>query len=108
MTDLESELRDAMMEQFRRCKKEIHYNPTLVLHYMSEHGATETARWLVNLPHDTSGLTKLWMEGRLNLSVEALVVQPPFAPLFSIEDRRTAYATLAKLQFQFPAGISRP
>ena len=41
-----------------------------------------------------SGLTDLWLLGRTDLSMEALVLTPDFAPLFSDEERGRARARL--------------
>lgn len=97
-----------MVNAYQICIKKLHYHPTLVLHYLGEHTAVETACWLVNLPNDSSGFTRLWQEGRLDLSAEAMILQPEYAALFSVEDRRTAYDTLKAYDFTFPEGVKRP
>lgn len=97
-----------MVNAYQICIKQLHYHPTLVLHYLGEHTAVETACWLVNLPNDSSGFTKLWQEGRLDLSAEAIILKPEYAALFSVEDRRTAYDTLKAYDYKFPEGVHRP
>ena len=97
-----------MVNAYQTCIKKLHYHPTLVLHYLGEHTAVETARWLVNLPNESSGFTRLWQEDRLDLSAEAMILKPEYAALFSVEDRRTAYDTLKAYDYHFPEGVHRP
>ena len=43
--------------------------------------------------------SELWRYGRLDLSVEAQVLRPGFAPLFSEEERAMARARLAEYSY---------
>lgn len=97
-----------MVNAYQACIKDLHYHPTLVLQYLEEHTAVETAHWLVNLPNESSGFTKLWEAGRLDLSAEAMVLKPEYAPLFSVEDRRLAYDILKQYGYKLLATIQRP
>ncbi|MGE5333437.1 MAG: hypothetical protein ACM3N4_01940, partial [Nitrososphaerota archaeon] len=54
-----------MVNTFQTCIRELHYHPTIAMHYMEDHGAVETAHWLVNLRHDPYGFIKLYNAGRL-------------------------------------------
>jgi hypothetical protein len=105
---LASALEAAMMEQFRQCWTQLRYRPTYVLQHLSEHGAIETARWVVRIQNESSGFIRLWEAQRLDLSIEALVLQPRFAALFSVEDRRLAYEALKVHGYVFPPGTERP
>lgn len=97
-----------MVNAFQTCIRELNYHPTIALHHFEKHGAVETAHWLVNLRNDPYGFTKLWEAGRLDLSAEALILKPEYAPLFSLEDRRIAYDVLKEYKYTFPPGIQRP
>ena len=97
-----------MVNAYQICIKKLRYHPTLVLHYLGEHTAVETACWLVKLPNESSGFTRLWQEGRLDLSAEAMILKPEYAALFSVEDRRTAYDTLKAYDYAFPTVVNRP
>lgn len=97
-----------MVETLHRCKTEIKYNPSYVSKYMTEHDGVDTAHWLVNKPDETSGFTRLWEEGRLDLSAEALVLRPEFAPLFDVELRQRAWDTLKEYHWRDLSGIARP
>lgn len=97
-----------MVETLHRCKTEIKYNPSYVIAHMADHDGVDTAVWLVSIPTYSSGFERLWQEGRLDLSAEALVLQPEYALLFPVELRRRAYDTLSQYRYGFPPTISRP
>ena len=59
---------------------------------LTEHGGVETARRL--LPQMSDGFTELWKRNRLDLTVEALVVQLKWDELFSDEERQIALSRL--------------
>jgi hypothetical protein len=65
------------------------YRPTFFLKMLAEHGGVETARRLVR-GSATSGFETLWEHGRLDLSVEALILQPQWRELFSDEEAKIA------------------
>ena len=48
-----------------------------------------------------AGLTTLWECDRLDLSVEAKVLLPEFAELFTAEERAVAQARLAMFGYKF-------
>ncbi|HEX2347160.1 MAG TPA: hypothetical protein VHI51_01875 [Ktedonobacterales bacterium] len=99
---------ELMAVTMSRCIAEIHYHPAYVLRYMADHDGVDTAEWLVSKPDETTGFTRLWEEGRLDLSAEALILRPEFAPLFSTDLRRTASDTLTAYQWKELAKIKRP
>lgn len=49
---------------------------------LSEHGGVETARRLIMASTPSDGFTHLYLQHRLDLTVEAAVVEPEFGPLF--------------------------
>jgi hypothetical protein len=53
---------------------------------VEERGGVEAAKRLLAKNDVQSGLMKLWNCGRLDLSMEALVIDPRFQPLFSEEE----------------------
>ena len=112
MDDIVTQFQLDMINAYQSCIREVHYNPTLVGQHLTEYGAVETARWLVNLPGDTSGntagFTKLWEAHRHDLTAEALILKPQYASLFSVEDRRKAYDALKEYEYAFPPEIKRP
>ena len=62
---------------------------------LREHGGLETAHRLMQSPQVSDGLTELWLRGRKDLTVEALVLRPEYAELFSDDERRRAAERLA-------------
>ncbi len=99
--DLERELSDAFHDGVRRCKK-LGYNPTYFLRMVAEHGALTTARQLITATNPSEGFSRLWELGHLELTVEAIVLQDRFAPLFSSRELRLAHRRLEELGYSNP------
>jgi hypothetical protein len=95
-------------ETMHRCIVEIKYRPSYVLAHLTGHDGVDTAIWLVSIENESSGFTRLWEEGRLDLSAEALVLLPEYAPLFPVELRRRAWDTLKAYDWKALAGVARP
>lgn len=98
-----AEFRDAMREVYRRAKVELGYNATYFLQMLSELGPLETARRLVTATNPSQGFTVLWEKGRLDLSVEAQVLRPEFAELFTDDELEAARARLEAYEYRFPS-----
>jgi len=64
----------AMMDIYRRARSEASYNATRYHQMLVEHGGLETARILINADTVSEGYTALWERDRLDLTVEALVL----------------------------------
>ncbi len=75
----------AMLRIFKRAKDEVGYYRESYWHMLRTHRGVETARALLNSPLPSDGFTELWLRGRLDLTVEALVLQPEWGPLFAHE-----------------------
>jgi len=97
---LETDFHEAMLDVYRRAKTEAHYNPVRFLRMVSERGGLETARHLLHAPTVSEGYTALWERGRLDLTVEALILEPQWQPLFGKEERRIAVERLKEYEFQ--------
>lgn len=65
----------AMFEIYRRAKAEAGYNANIFLQMISDRGGLATAKYLINAPRVSDGYTHLYERGRLDLTVEALVVE---------------------------------
>jgi len=85
-TNVEAEFEQAMRSVYDRAKDEVGYNATYFLSMLAELGGLATAKKLINAPEISDGFAKLWERGRLDLTVEAVVIQPRFAELFTDED----------------------
>lgn len=76
-TDLENRFHEAMVDIYRRAKAEAAYNATRYIQMVSDHGGVEAAKILINAETPSDGYTELWRRGRLDLTVEALVIEDP-------------------------------
>jgi hypothetical protein len=77
-----------MVEQFyRKAKSEAKYNAIRFLQMVTDHGGAEAAHILINSPAVSEGYTALWERGRLDLTVEAMILKnKQFHELFSAEE----------------------
>jgi hypothetical protein len=78
----ESDLYSHLQELIVRCKEELDYTPTYFIQMLEEHGAIRSVSQLVLDPKVSEGFTKLALEGRLDLSVESVVLESPWSSLF--------------------------
>ncbi|RIA01519.1 hypothetical protein D1122_02315 [Cereibacter sphaeroides] len=67
----------AMFSIFQRAKSEAGYTATLFLGMISDRGGLATAKFLINSSKPSAGYTALYERGRLDLTVEALVIENP-------------------------------
>ena len=100
ITDLEREFDMAMMNIYHRAKSEAGYNATRFLQMLQEHRGLETARILLHSPHVSDGYTSLWERGRLDLTVEALILERKWNQLFSDQERRIALNRLEEYKYE--------
>jgi hypothetical protein len=92
----------AMKNIYVRAKNEAGYNAGFFLDMLSSLGGLGTARRLLAGSEVSSGFTALYERGRLDLTVEALVVQPQFADLFSDHELEVARQRLQDLGYSPP------
>src|SRR6266446_6344882 len=87
MQDLTKQFDAAMFGIYRRAKLEAGYNATIFLRMLSDKGGLVTAKYLINSPRPSDGYTHLYDRGRLDLTVEAMVVEnTKWHELFSNEE----------------------
>ena len=86
----------AMHEIYRKAKVEAGYNATVFLRMLQDRGPLETARWLIHTPRPSDGFTALWERKRLDLTVEAHVLQERFETLFTDDERDVCRQRLAE------------
>jgi hypothetical protein len=55
-----------------------------------DRGGLETARYLLHAAKVSDGYTALWERGRLDLTVEAMILNSEWQSLFSDDERRIA------------------
>jgi hypothetical protein len=95
MQDLSKQFDAAMI--YQRAKSEAGYNATIFLRMISDRGGLATAKYLINSPTPSLGYTHLYERGRLDLTVEATVVENPrWHELFTNEELAAASSRLKK------------
>ena len=84
---IEIEFHDAMLDIYRRAKSEAKYNAQRFLQMVVDHGGIDAARMLIHADTVSDGYTALWERGRLDLTVEAMIVESPkFNSLFTDDE----------------------
>jgi hypothetical protein len=97
MQDLSRHFDGAMFDIYRRAKSEAGYNATIFLQMLSDRGGLDTAKYLINSPKQSDGYTALLLRGRLDLTVEAMVVEnAKWHGLFTSEELERARLRLKK------------
>lgn len=104
LADLEQQFHQAMLNIYEMAKHKTNYTPTYFLQMVLEGGGLEAARRLLQKNEVSEGFTTLWVNGRLDLTVEAHVIKPEFQPLFTIEEIAIAKQRLKEVGYAFSAG----
>jgi hypothetical protein len=97
---LEGAFHDEMLNVYDRAKRECLYNAIRFLQMVNEHGGVAAAKLLLASNHHPEGLTRLWVERRLDISMEAVVLRDPWNKLFSKEELRIARKRLDDLGYK--------
>lgn len=94
---LEAAFDTVMLDVDQRAKSEAQYNATLFFRMLHERRGVATARALINSTSVSLGDTELQRRGRLDLTVEGLVVENPrWHPLFAPDEIDRARRRLAQ------------
>ena len=99
MENLELIFHEEMLDIYEKAKRECRYNATRFRQKVLEvEGLAAAKQWLSN---DTpqEGLFKLWELGRLDLSMEKLVLRKQFRKLFTDEELARARKRLHDLHY---------
>ena len=105
--NLNSAFDEAMLDVYRKAQSECDYNATYFLQMIGEYGGLETAKQLLRKSEVSSGFTALWICERLDLSVEAVVLQEQWRPLFTDEELCTARTRLEDLGYSVDKLVPR-
>lgn len=89
----------AMHEIYENALSECGYRATRFLNLVNQIGGLEAARQLLRSDVHAEGLTALWEHGRLDLSMEALVLKEEWKALFSTDEQKSAARRLQKLGY---------
>ena len=98
--DLKKRFNLAMRNIYRQAKYEAKYNAKRYLQMLNENGGLETAHILINTSTVSDGYAALWERGRLDLTVEALILDnPEYHELFKQDELRIAKKRLIDYQY---------
>jgi len=75
------------------------YNPTYFMQMLGEHGGVETAKRLLAGKEPQTGLFELYHRELLHESMEAVVLQDKFRPLFTEKELVEAHRRLEELGY---------
>ncbi len=90
---LEDEFNERMQELYRAGKREGRFSAPLF----------ETARRFLHSPDYAPGFTKLWERKRLDLTVEAVILdEPKWHPLFTPEEMEICRKRLRDYGYPYP------
>lgn len=87
MNSVENKFNAAMQNIYRTAKVELGYNTTRFLQLISDNGGLKAAKILISKKGGTYGFEVLWECNRLDLSVEALVLDEQYLELFTDAER---------------------
>ena len=97
--DLKTAFHEAMLNIYDLGLSKYQYHATRFLRMVGEQGGVSTAKQLLQAPGHPEGFTKLWELGGLKISMEALVLEPRWASLFTEEELRIARKRLEDFNF---------
>jgi hypothetical protein len=103
MSDLEQRFHRAMVAAVEASRREASYNPTYFARMLTDYGGVGAAKRILADPEMKSGFTTLYLANRLDLTVEAHVIKPEFAALFTEDEIRSARRVLKEHHYDFGA-----
>jgi hypothetical protein len=92
-----------MLEIYERAKTECKYNAARFLQMVAERGGLQAARQLLRTPGVSEGFTALCLCKRLDLTVEAHVLNPQWRGLFTEEEIKIAEKRLSDVGYNHRA-----
>lgn len=96
---LETEFHIEMINIYYTAKEACNYNATRFLQMVSETGGYKTAQKLLSSGEPGEGFTTLWECGRLDLTVEALVLIQKYRALFTEQEIEIARDRLESMGY---------
>lgn len=99
--NLELQFHHRMIQIYEQAKSECGYTATRFHNMVANQGGLQAAKALLNSNAYSEGLTRLWEEQRLDISMEATVLKEPWKHLFSEEELSTARKKLVAPGYKF-------
>ena len=97
---LEEQFHKEMLEIYRNAASQLGYYASYFLRMVDDQGGLRAAKQLLRTEELSDGFTRLWAENRLDLSVEALVLQEMWKSLFTKEELATAHRRLKESGYE--------
>ena len=98
--DLARRFHAEMIGVYVKAREECGYTATRFLRMVSENGGLQAARALLAASKISEGFEALWQRGRLDVTVEALVLRAPWKELFTVDELAVASRRLDELGYQ--------
>ena len=105
MEELKRRFEQDMVNIYRTAKLECGYTASRFLQMIGKQGGWATAKQLICKPGGTDGFATLWQHGRLDLSVEALVLRSEYRCLFTAEECTLCEERLREYGFRFSGSM---
>ena len=86
---LEDEFHEAMINIYHRAKREAEYPAPRFIRMVEDIGGVACARKLINATNISNGFAALWERGRLDLTVEAMILETEKYQMLFTEDELT-------------------
>lgn len=103
MNNLAAQFDQAMLTIYRRAKSEAGYDARIFLGMVMDRGRLGTAKYLINSSKPSDGYSALYERGRLDLTVEAMLVEESrWHSLFTSEELAEARARLKAYHYSRP------
>lgn len=99
MNELKSNFERELLKAVETCINLYGYRPTYFLRMLENYGPVNTATQLATANKFHEGFTKLWELGRLDLTVEAIMLRDPHRELFPKEVLAKASSRLKALGY---------
>jgi hypothetical protein len=88
-------------DAIREARDKHGYNPTGFISMIGDYGVQEAVKRLVNSSKPSEGYTRLWELERLDLSVEAIILEEPWKTLYTDKEREKAKKRLVQYHYYF-------
>ena len=97
-----------MLNIYKRAFEETGYRASYFHQMVTEQGGYDAAMTLIHSSKPSEGYTALHQLGRLDLTVEALILRPEWLDVFTDQDRLAAYRRLQAYQYPLPPDSWHP
>jgi len=98
-SDQELAFHERMHQIYEQAKTECGYTATRFLQMVNADGGLQAAKKLLSTGGYSEGLTRLWEEKILDISMEATILQEPWRGLFTDDELSIARSKLEELGY---------